>query len=62
MIDFKKIENIEFEDINYSDAPDFCDAFISYAEIDGEPLTEEQLEEVNNDAGFVYEELMDYLH
>ena len=61
-IDLRKASNIEFEDIDYADYPDFCDAFISYAEIDGKPLTEEQLEELNNDSEFVHEKLMDYLY
>jgi len=58
------ITNIEFEGIDSKDSPDFCDAFISYAEYDGEEMTEEQLEEINsyehND--FKYEKLMDFIY
>ena len=61
MIKNPVIDSIEFEDINYSDYPDFCDAFISYAEINGEPMTDTELESLNEDRDFVYEKLMEYL-
>ena len=54
-INFSKLENIEVENIDMRDYPDFCDAYISYAEIDGQSLTDKQLEEVNECADFVYE-------
>lgn len=61
-LDFSEIEDIEFEDINYGDAPDFSDAFISYATYRGRDLTEEELERVNDDGSFKYDKLMDYLY
>ncbi len=61
-MDFSKIDNFEFEDVDYDDYPDFCDAYISHAELDGVELTDEQYEEVNDDSGFVYDKLMDHLH
>lgn len=60
-MDLTKIENIEFENINVSDYPDFSDAFISYAEIDGRPLTDDELDQVNEDSYFVYETLIERL-
>ena len=56
-----KINNIKFEDIDYSDYPDFCDAFISSAEYDGRDMTEDELDELNEDREFVYEKLLEYL-
>lgn len=53
---------VEFEDIDHSDAPDYCDAYITYAEQDGVPLTEEELDELNEDRDYVYELLMDHLY
>jgi len=50
-----KIESVEVEGIDPSDYPDFCDAYISYAEIDGREATEEELDELNDDSHFVYE-------
>ncbi len=42
------MKNIELEDVHSWDYPDFCDAFVSYAEHDdGTPYTEAQLNELN---------------
>lgn len=60
-MDTTKINNIEFEGIDYKDAPDFCDAFISSADYDGKEMTEEQLEVINENSDFVHEELYNYL-
>lgn len=60
-MDYKKIDNIEFENIDYSDYPDFCDAFISSAYYDGVAMTDDQLDELNDDTSFVYEKLMEHL-
>ena len=62
LLDYKKINNIEFVGINHNDAPDYCDAYIVSAEYDVEEMTETQIEELNDDRGFVYESLMDYLY
>lgn len=61
-LDYNKIRSIEFEGIDHKDAPDYCDAYIVYAEYDGEPMSDEQIEELNDDSDFVYERLMDYLY
>ena len=61
-LDYTKISDIEFDGIDPKDYPDFCDAFIISANYDGEPMTEEQLEEVNKDGNFVYESLMKHLY
>lgn len=60
--DYRLISNIEFEDIDHRDAPDYCDAHIIYAEYDGVPMTDEQVETLNQDSDFVYDALMDYLY
>lgn len=57
-----RIQCVEFDGIDHGDASDFCDAFITYAERDGEPLTEEDLEELNEDHDTVYQLLMDYIY
>lgn len=46
-MDFTKISNVEVEGIDTKDYPDFCDAHITYAEIDGVPLNDEQLDYLN---------------
>lgn len=61
-MDHSKITNIKIEDIDFKDAPDFCDAFIASADFDGVPMSEEELDELNEDADFVYESVMNYLY
>ena len=61
-IDKDKIEDIQWEDIYLWDAPDFVDAYISYATIDGEPLTDEELEEIMKDTSWVFDKLNEYLY
>ena len=55
------ITNVEFEGIDYSDYPDFFDAHIVSADLDGVPMTEEQLEALN-ESDLRYELLMDYIY
>ena len=54
-IDYTKIESVEVEGIDTRDYPDFSDAYISYAEIDGREATEEELQKLSEDSQFVYE-------
>lgn len=54
-MDYKLIDNIEVDGIDTKDYPDFCDAFIASAKYNGKPMTDEQLDELNEDGGFVYE-------
>ena len=62
-LDLSKIEDIEFDDIDHNDYPDYCDAFISSATYNGRDLTEEELERVGDEqSDWVYEKLMDYLY
>jgi hypothetical protein len=60
-MDYKKIDNIEIDGIDTKDYPDFCDAYISSADYDGVPMTDKQLDEINEDGDYVYEHIMDYL-
>ena len=58
-----KITNYELEDVKSWDYPDFCDAFISYAEDEnGKEMTEEQIQEwtENNEEEF-YEMIQESL-
>ncbi len=49
-----QLNNVELEGINLKDAPDFVDAFVSYAELKGRPLTDEELDEVNACSDYVH--------
>ena len=49
--------SIELDGIDHRDYPDYCDAYVSYAEFkDGTPLTDDQMDELT-DIG-VAQELM----
>lgn len=61
-LDYQKIVNIQFEGIDHKDSPDYSDAYIVSAEYCGEEMTEEQLEQINDDKDFVHEQLMNYLY
>jgi hypothetical protein len=60
-MDYKLIDNVKVEGIDTKDYPDFCDAFIASADYGGEPMTDEQLEELNNDRDYVYECVQNHL-
>ena len=59
-IDYKKITNVEIEDVFRFDYPDFCDAFITAADYDGKPMSEEMIDYLNeNDNGFIGETIFE---
>jgi len=59
----RKLGTIEVDGVDTSDAPDFADAFISYAEWDdGTELTDEELDELNEDSAFVYDQVIAKLY
>ena len=60
-MDYSKIDNVEIEGIDTNDYPDFCDAYIASADYDGVPMTDEQLDEVNDNLDFVYDCVQNHL-
>ncbi len=60
--DYKLFTDVEFGDVHHWDYPDYCDAFIENAEYDGKELSEEELDELNEDRDLVYQLLNDYLY
>ena len=56
------IDNIVLGDIDYNDAPDFCDAYIESADYDGIPMDSEQLDWINEDSQFIYEAVIRQLY
>lgn len=60
-MDYSKISNIQFDGIDHSDYPDYCDAHIVSADYDGEEMDETQIELLNEDRDFIYEKLINYL-
>ena len=48
-INLSQVENMEFEGVDFSDYPDFVDAFLVSAEINGRDLTEEEIDYLNDE-------------
>jgi len=61
-MDYSKIDNITFEGIQFNDYPEFTDAFIDTANYEGRKMTNAELDEINEDSEYVYQELMKYLY
>ena len=61
-MDYTKINNIQLSGVEVKDYPDFCDAYIESADYDGRPMTEEELDELNDDRDFVHQKVWDWLH
>ena len=61
-MDYKKITNVVLDGIDFEDYPDFCDAHIVSADYDGEPMTEDQIDKLNEDSDFVYTEIEEFLY
>ena len=57
-----KAYNLELDGIDTRDYPDFCDAFICYAEHeDGTPFTDEELDDLNDDRELIHEAVWKHL-
>ena len=65
-LDYTKIHDVEIDGIDHSDYPDYCDAYVDSATYEYEPgkfreLTDQELEQLNMDSGFVYEHVWEKL-
>ena len=60
--DYSLIDNITFDGIDYADFPDFSDAYIQTADYKGVPMTDDEINLLNEDDDYVHEKLWDYLH
>jgi len=60
-LDYSKISNVEIDGIDTRDYPDFCDAYIVSADYDGEEMTEQQLDKLNEDSQFVYDQVIKFI-
>jgi hypothetical protein len=61
-MNYKLITNIDFQDVDHKDYPDYSDANIVYAEYDGRPMTRDEIDKLNEDGDFAHEALWDYLN
>ena len=48
----------QIDGIDTKDYPDFCDAYISSADYDGKPMTDAQLEQINEDGDYQHQCIM----
>ncbi len=59
-LNLSQIDNMEFEGVDFSDYPDFVDAYLVSADIDGRELTEEEVDYLNDEHyEFVNESVFD---
>jgi hypothetical protein len=61
-LDYSGISHVYCEDIDHRDAPDYCDAYISEATYFSRPMTELELEILNEDSDFVYDSVIEQIH
>lgn len=63
IMDVTKIDDIEFDGVDWSDYPDFCDVVVVAATWDdGRDLTEAEIDHLMDEHGdFVYEKLIEKL-
>ena len=52
-LDYSKISNVVVSNIDMEDYPKFCDAYIEKADYDGIPMTDTDLNTLNEDMGFI---------
>lgn len=48
-LDLRKVDNMEFEGVDFADYPDFVDAFLVAADYNGIEMTEEQIDYINDE-------------
>lgn len=61
-LDYSKLSDLQVDGIDRRDVPDFCDAYIAYGSYDGRELTDEELDMLNEDSGFVYDLVMERIY
>ena len=62
-IDFKKVEVLNVDSIHEWDYPDYCDAYISEANYNGNPMSDKMLDEINdNHLDFVYQQVWAFIN
>jgi len=60
-LDYSKIHDVDVEDVDTGDYPDFCDAYIESAYYGDRLMTEQELQVLNDDGDFVLEAVWDHL-
>ena len=55
ILDYSKIVDAQLDGVNLNDYPDFCDAYVTSATYEDHDMTDEELDEINNNRDYVYE-------
>lgn len=61
-MDYSKLSDIEVDGIDMKDYPDFVDAYISSGNYDCRPLTEEEMDLLQSDYDFLYEQIINRIY
>ena len=61
-LDTRKLENVVMANVQMYDFPDFVDAYVEYAEINGVELTDAQYDEVNENYEFLQQSAYESLY
>lgn len=61
-LDYSKITDAHVTNIDMTDFPDFCDAFIESANYEGREMTEDELEKLNEDGSYIYDRVMERIY
>ena len=61
-LDTRKLENVVMADVQMYDFPDFVNAYVEYAEINGVELTDAQYDEVNENYEFLQQSAYESLY
>ena len=61
-LDTRKLENVVMADVQMYDFPDFVDAYVEYAEVNGVELTNAQYDEVNENYEFLQQSAYESLY
>ena len=61
-LDTRKLENVVMADVQMFDFPDFVNAYVEYAEINGVELTDAQYDEVNENYEFLQQSAYESLY
>jgi hypothetical protein len=57
-----QISNIQIDGVDHRDYPDYCDAYIMTAKVEGRMATDEELDQMNDDGQFRYDMVMEYVN
>ena len=57
-----QVNDIQIDDIDHRDYPDYCDAYIMTAKVEGRMATDEELDQMNDDGQFRYDTVMEYVN